>query len=54
MIAPDKYKKPFLDMGFNDQVAGRFGMIANIDDNMGVLQEKLSAWVWTRTHCSSS
>ena len=44
MIAPEKYKKTFLDMGFNDQVAGRYGMIANIDDNMGLLQAKLTEW----------
>ncbi|MGF1579108.1 MAG: arylsulfatase [Gemmataceae bacterium] len=44
MIAPQKYKKRFLDMGFNEQVAGRYGMIANIDDNMGLLMQKLNEW----------
>ncbi len=44
MIAPEKYKKPFLDAGFNDQVAGRYGMIANIDDNIGLLMQKMAEW----------
>ena len=44
MIAPKKYKKRFRDMGFNDSVAGRYGMIENIDDNMGLLMQKLNEW----------
>lgn len=44
MIAPDSYKKPFLDQGFDGNTAGRYGMIANIDDNMGILLEKLEQW----------
>ncbi len=44
MIAPEKDKKPFLDAGFNETIAGRYGMIANIDDNMGVLMNKLRDW----------
>ncbi len=44
MIAPQKYKKRFLDMGFNEKVAGRYGMIENIDDNMGLLMKNLADW----------
>jgi arylsulfatase len=44
MIAPDSYKQPFLDMGFDQSTAGRYGMIANIDDNMGLLMAKLQEW----------
>ncbi len=44
MIAPEKYKQPFLDLKFDQNTAGRYGMIVNIDDNMGTLMEKLKAW----------
>ncbi len=44
MIAPESYKKPFLDAGFDEEIAGRYGMIVNIDDNMKVLTEKLDEW----------
>jgi len=44
MIAPDKYKKRFLDQGYDEKTAARYGMIENIDDNMGLLMEKLTAW----------
>ena len=42
MIAPESYKKRFLEMGYNEDTAGRYGMIENIDDNMGRMMEKLS------------
>lgn len=44
MIAPMKYKKPFLDAGFDANTAGRYGMIVNIDDNMGLLMQKMREW----------
>ena len=44
MIAPASYKKPFLDAGFDQKTAGRYGMIANIDGNVGLLLEKMSDW----------
>ncbi len=44
MIAPEKYKKPFLAAGFDENTAGRYGMIVNIDDNMGLLMQKLNEW----------
>lgn len=44
MIAPDSYKQPFLDAGFDGNTAGRYGMIVNIDDNMGRLMSRLENW----------
>jgi len=44
MIAPEKYKQRFLAMGFDANSAGRMGMLENIDDNVGLLMEKLAAW----------
>ncbi|MDP0492418.1 MAG: arylsulfatase [Verrucomicrobiota bacterium JB023] len=44
LIAPKHYKKRFLDMGYDDRSAGRFGMIENIDDNFGAMMAKLDEW----------
>jgi arylsulfatase len=44
MIAPEKYRKRFLESGHNETLAGYFGMIENIDDNMGRLMQKLKEW----------
>jgi len=44
MIAPETYKKRFLDMGYSRDTAGRYGMIENIDDNFGQMMEKLAEW----------
>jgi arylsulfatase len=44
MIAPERYQRPFLDAGFDEKTAGRYGMIVNIDDNVGRLMEKLNTW----------
>ena len=50
MIAPEKYKKRFLEMGYDANTAGRYGMIENIDDNVGLLAEKLDEWkAWDNT-----
>ncbi|MBL6763499.1 MAG: arylsulfatase [Verrucomicrobiae bacterium] len=50
MIAPEKYKKRFLEMGFDEGTAGRYGMIENIDDNFGLLVAKLDEWkAWDNT-----
>ncbi|MGJ8676711.1 MAG: arylsulfatase [Akkermansiaceae bacterium] len=43
-IAPDSYKKRFLDEGYNEDTAARYGMVENIDDNFGVLIDKLTQW----------
>ncbi len=44
MIAPERFKQPFLDAGFDESTAGRYGMIANIDENFGVLMNRLAQW----------
>ena len=43
MIAPEKYKKRFLDLGFDEQSAARYGMIENLDDNVGLLLADLES-----------
>lgn len=43
-IAPDSYKKKFIDAGFNSRTVGFYGMIENIDDNVGRLTAKLAEW----------
>lgn len=43
-IAPDSYKKKFTEAGFNDRTVGFYGMIENIDDNVGRLTKQLSDW----------
>jgi arylsulfatase A-like enzyme len=42
-IVPDKYKAPYKGK-CSDKSAAFFGMIANIDENMGVLMKKLDEW----------
>jgi len=44
LIAPEKYKMRFLDEGYDNSTAARYGMIENIDDNMGILMDKLKQW----------
>ncbi|MHC5118919.1 MAG: arylsulfatase [Planctomycetota bacterium] len=49
-IAPEKYKKRFTDLGWDAGTAGRYGMIENIDDNVGLLMQKLDEWnAWENT-----
>ena len=42
--APPKYSKRFTDLGFGKDQAGFYGMIENIDDNVGRLLDKLAEW----------
>lgn len=50
MLAPEKYKQRFKDMGWDGNTQGRYGMIENIDDNFGVLMNKLDEWnLWEDT-----
>ncbi|MCA9122612.1 MAG: arylsulfatase [Planctomycetaceae bacterium] len=50
MIAPEKYRQRFIDLGYDDATAGRYGMIENIDDNFGLLVQKLDEWnAWDNT-----
>jgi arylsulfatase len=44
MIAPEKYTKRFIELGYDKGTAGRYGMIENIDENFGLLMEKLEEW----------
>ncbi|MFN9025225.1 MAG: sulfatase-like hydrolase/transferase, partial [Akkermansiaceae bacterium] len=49
-IAPDGSKKRFLDMGFDNPSAGFFGMVENIDENIGKLMTKMDEWdLWKDT-----
>ena len=43
-IAPPSNTKRFTDLGFSAQTAGFYGMIENIDENMGRLMAKLAEW----------
>jgi arylsulfatase len=43
-IAPEKNAKRFTDLGFGKEQAGFYGMIENIDENMGRLHAKLAEW----------
>lgn len=50
MIAPEKYKQRFADLGWDGNTQGRYGMIENIDDNFGLLMSKLDEWqAWDNT-----
>lgn len=49
-IAPEKYTKRWLEDGWDESTAGRYGMIENIDDNFGLLVQKLDEWnAWDNT-----
>lgn len=43
-IAPPASRKRFEDMGFSERTAGFYGMIENIDDNVGRLLQRLDEW----------
>ena len=43
-IAPPQNAKRFTDLGFSERDAGFYGMIENIDENMGILMKKLDQW----------
>ena len=50
MIAPEKYTRRWLDDGWDAGTAGRYGMIENIDDNVGLMMKKLDEWkAWDNT-----
>ncbi|MBP6603545.1 MAG: arylsulfatase [Verrucomicrobiales bacterium] len=46
-IAPAKNVKRFTDVGFGEEQAGFYGMVENIDENMGRLLNKLEEWKLT-------
>ncbi len=43
-IAPEKNAKRFTDLGFGEAQAGFYGMIENIDENVGRLLARLDEW----------
>lgn len=43
-IAPPRYMKRFIDLGFDDKPAGFYGMIEHLDDCMGQLFDLLDEW----------
>ena len=43
-IAPDEYKRKYIEKGYSSHSQGFYGMIENIDDNMGILLGKLDQW----------
>ena len=43
-VAPPENTKRFTDLGFGEREAGFYGMIENIDENVGRLLEKLERW----------
>ncbi len=43
-IAPEKYKKKFIEGNYPKDAQGFYGMIENIDDNLGLLMGKLDEW----------
>ncbi len=43
-IAPPSNTKKFTDLGFTEKTAGFYGMIENIDENVGRLLGKLEVW----------
>lgn len=50
MIAPERYKRRFAELGWDEATQGRYGMIENIDDNFGLLMQKLDEWnLWENT-----
>ncbi len=43
-IAPEEYEQRWLKQGWDKVTAGRYGMIENIDDNFGLMMQKLKEW----------
>ncbi|MBL8817414.1 MAG: arylsulfatase [Planctomyces sp.] len=43
-LAPEANKQRFLKAGFTDEQAGYYGMIENIDHNVGLMMDRLKDW----------
>ncbi len=43
-IAPESSRRRFLELGFTEEQAGFYGMIENIDQNVGRLMQKVDEW----------
>jgi len=44
LVCSPKYSKPYLDAGLDEKSAAYYGMIANIDENVGRLVGKMDQW----------
>lgn len=44
LVAPASYTKRFIELGYDQGTAGRYGMVENIDDNFGRMLKKLDEW----------
>jgi arylsulfatase len=44
LVCPETYYKPYVDAGLAEGPAKFYGMITNIDENVGVLMKKLDEW----------
>jgi len=44
LVCPDSYVEPYLKAGLDKGAAAYYGMITNIDDNVGILMRKLDEW----------
>ncbi len=44
LVCPEAYVKPYVDAGLDRNAAAFYGMITNIDDNVGLLLKKLDEW----------
>jgi len=42
-IAPEKYKEKFIEQNYPKNAQGFYGMVENVDDNLGILMEKLDS-----------
>jgi len=42
LIVPDKYAQPYLDKGLSVETSRHYGMISNLDENVGRLLDKLN------------
>jgi len=44
LVCPPAYQKPYEAAGLDKGAAAFYGMISNIDDNVGILMDKLARW----------
>jgi arylsulfatase A-like enzyme len=44
LVAPEKYTKRFIELGYDQGTAGRYGMVENIDYNFGQMLTTLAEW----------
>lgn len=44
LVVAEEYYQRFVELGYDNKTANRYGMIENIDDNVGLLIQKLEQW----------